>query len=79
METALNNKRDTLAKSEYMDSASVEQPNSYSKYDDLYKQYQAISKERDELLKELARLKDQKQLLQLKNSSMPSSKDDKQI
>jgi cytoskeletal protein RodZ len=51
--------------------------NPYTQYDNLYKQYQTALKERDELAKQLARLKENKEFLQKKSSALASSKDDK--
>jgi predicted nuclease with TOPRIM domain len=72
--------RDSLGKSEYVAAGSGENENNnaYSKYDELYKQYQNAVKEKEELLKELTRLKDQKQLLQMKSSSIPLGRQEQQ-
>ncbi len=44
----------------------------YEEYDSLLKKYNEAQREKEEMLKELQRLKDQLEIIKMKSSSLPS-------
>lgn len=51
-------------------SSRIQAADPFSEYDELFKRYQDSSRERDEMQRELQRLRDQKDMMKLKEDAL---------